>query len=200
MKKLAFGTVLLVLITGINSLAQDVQARFDEAKSAYRSGNLENARFALQEALNEINQVVGKEILNILPSEMNDMSFVETSDNVTGTSAGFAGLYVNREYAGENCEASVEIISDSPMLASINAILTMPAFMGSDENQKRIKVNNYKALLSKDIDDQGIPTYDIQLPSGNLLLTFSCTGIQDEDEAIGMANSLPIDRIVKLTQ
>jgi hypothetical protein len=200
MKKLLFITVLLILIPGIILQAQDVQARLDEASSSYESGNLENARFALQEALNELNQVIGKEILDLLPAEMNGMAKVEESDNVTG-SAGFAGLYVNRSYALDTtASSSIEIVSDSPMLASINAMMTMPAFMSSDPNQKRVKIGNYKALLTKDTDDQGMVSYDIQLPFGSSLLTFSTEGIDDEDQVIDMVNSLPIEEIVELTQ
>lgn len=200
MKKLLFITVLLILIPGMILQAQDVQARLDEASSSYESGNLENARFALQEALNELNQVIGKEILDLLPAEMNGMAKVEESDNVTG-SAGFAGLYVNRSYALDTtASSSIEIVSDSPMLASINAMMTMPAFMSSDPNQKRIKIGNYKALLTKDTDNQGMVSYDIQLPFGSSLLTFSTEGIDDEDQVIDMVNSLPIDEIVELTQ
>jgi hypothetical protein len=200
MKKLLFITVLLILIPGMILQAQDVQARLDEASSSYESGNLENARFALQEALNELNQVIGKEILDLLPAEMNGMAKVEESDNVTG-SAGFAGLYVNRSYALDTtASSSIEIVSDSPMLASINAMMTMPAFMSSDPNQKRVKIGNYKALLTKDTDDQGMVSYDIQLPFGSSLLTFSTEGIDDEDQVIDMVNSLPIEEIVELTQ
>jgi len=200
MKKLLFITVLLILIPGMILQAQDIQARLDEASSSYESGNLENARFALQEALNELNKVIGKEILDLLPAEMNGMAKVEESDNVTG-SAGFAGLYVNRSYALDTtASSSIDIVSDSPMLASINAMMTMPAFMSSDPNQKRIKIGNYKALLTKDTDDKGIVSYNIQLPFGSSLLTFSTEGIDDEDQVIDMVNSLPIDEIVKLTQ
>ncbi len=200
MKKILFGSVVIILCSGISGLAQDVQARLDAAKSAYQSGNLEGARFELQEALNEINQVIGKKILDLLPTEMGGMAVNAEGDEVTGSAAGYAGLYVSREYLGENKNASVAIVSDSPMLAGINTLLAMPAFIGSDENQKRIKVSNYKALMTKDTDEQGIASYDIQVPVSNLLLTFSCKGVQDEDEVTGMANQIPVDQIVKLSQ
>lgn len=202
MKKILFAiTVILIIIPGIQGKAQDVQANLNEARSAYQSGNLENARFALQQALNGINQEIAREILALLPSEMKNMPVVEGSDDVIGTSYGFAGLYVTRSYARDTtASSSVEIVSDSPMMAGINALLTMPAFMSSDPNQKQIKINNYKALLTKSMDDQGVASYDIQLPFSNSLLTFKCTGIQDENEVIGMVNSIPVDKIVKLTQ
>jgi hypothetical protein len=111
---------------------------------------------------------------------------------------GFAGLYVNRSYTGENKNASIEIVGDSPMMAGINALLSMPAFMSSDPNQKRIKVSNYKALLTKSADDQGVTSYEIQLPFSSSLLTFRCTGVQNENEVVGMINTLPVDKIAKL--
>jgi hypothetical protein len=202
MRKILFAiTTLLIIISGIQVKAQDVQANIDEARTSYQSGNLENARFALQQALNSINQEIAKEILALLPAEMGDMPMVEGSDDVSGSSYGYAGLYVNRSYAQDTtASSSIEIVSDSPLLAGINALLTMPAFAYSDPNQKQIKINNYKAMLIKSEDDQGTVSYDIQLPFSSSLLTFQCTGIQDENEVIGMVNTIPVDKIVKLTQ
>lgn len=191
--------ILTIAVFSIwQGLAQDVQARLNEAQSAYNAGNFENARFALQEALNGINQAIGKEILGLLPASLGSMNKVDGSDNVTGASLGFAGLYVNRAYAGGTDKtASIEIVSDSPLMAGINTILTLPAFMNSDPNQKRINVKGYKALMNKSTDDAGIVSYDIQMPFGNSLLTFKCTGITDENAVTGMINSLPIENFVK---
>ncbi len=200
MKKILFVTAMLVLVPCTLLRSQDVQARLDEAKSAYKSGNLENARFALQEALNGINQAIGQDILAILPSEINGLKFNDSLDDVTGTSAGFAGVYVSRDYAGENRIASVEIVSDSPMLAGITSLLNMPAFVGSSPDQKRIKVQNYKALMTRSGDEEGTVSYDVQMPFGNSLLSFSTEGIEAEKEVVDMVNSLPVDQIVKLAE
>jgi len=201
MKKILFTfTVILAISSGIHLYSQDIQANLDAARSSYQSGDLENARFALQEALNFINQAIGQEILGMLPATVGGMAKVEDGDNVTGTGMGFAGLYVNRSYTGENKNASVEIIGDSPMMAGINALMAMPAFMSTDPNQKRIKVSNYKALLTKSTDDQGVASYDIQLPFNSSLLTFRCTGVQNENDVVGMVNSLPVDKIAKMAE
>lgn len=199
MKKILIAlTIVLALFTGSKVYAQDVQSNLDAARSAYQSGDLENTRFALQEALNYINQAIGQEILGLLPASIGGMEKTPDGDNVTGTGMGFAGLFVNRAYASGTKSASIEIVGDSPMMTGINALLAMPAFMSSDPNQKRIKVGSYKALQTKSTDDQGIMTYDIQLPLTNTLLTFRCTGIENESEVTGMANSIPVDKIAKL--
>jgi hypothetical protein len=201
MKKILFTfTVILTLSSGIQLYSQDIQANLDAARSSYQSGDLENARFALQEALNFINQAIGQEILGMLPESIGGMAKTEGGDNVTGTGMGFAGLFVSRTYTGDNKNSSVEIVGDSPMMAGINALLAMPAFMSSDPNQKRIKISSHKALLTKSTDDQGIVSYDIQLPYTNSLLTFKCTGVASENEVVAMASSLPVDKIAKMAE
>src|SRR4030042_6372807 len=128
MKKILFTfTVVLTLSSGIQLYSQDIQSNLDAARSSYQSGDLENARFALQEALNYSNQAIGQEILALLPASIGGMEKTTDGDNVTGTGMGFAGLFVNRTYTGANKNASVEIIGDSPMMAGINALLAMPA-------------------------------------------------------------------------
>jgi hypothetical protein len=194
-------TVAIILFASLLQLtAQDVNEKLKEASSAYQSGDLENARFALQEALNGINQAIGQDILNKLPEKMNDMGKVENSDNVSGTNMGFAGLYVSREYQGETADASFSIISDSPMIAGISSMLTMSVFMTTDPDQKKIKVDGYKALLTRNADDEGNVSFEIQLPFGSSLMTFSTDGISDEKTVVGMFEAIPVDEIVQIAQ
>ena len=182
---------------------EDVDSKLSEAKSAYKGGNLDDSRFALQQALDALDAVIGKEILTLLPDKMGDMVADEKSDNVTGSSAGFGGIYVNRDYAdSENkISSSFQLISDSPLLKGINAILAMPGIMtGSDPNQKRIKVDGYKSLMQKNEGDDGSVSYDVQIPFGNSLITFHCEGVSSESDVEAMANTIPVSKIVKLAQ
>jgi hypothetical protein len=184
----------------INTSAQDVSAKLKEAETAYSSNNLDNARFALQEALNEINQEIGKEILGLLPTKMNILAYNEKEDNVTGAS-GFAGLFVNRTFGKGDTSAKIDIISDSPLIASLNAMLSMPMFMGaSNGNDKKIKVNGYKGLLQKSTNENKTVSYTIQIPLNQTLLTLHVSGNFGENDATNMANSLPIEKIAKLAQ
>ncbi len=200
MKKLIISTLMLVLFLGINVAAQDVQEKLNEAQSSYSSGDLENARFALQQALQGINQAIGKDILALLPDNIGGMDKIVANDNVTGVTAGFAGLFVNRNYQGEKRDAAVQIMSDSPMITAINAMLAMPSFINSDPNQKRIKIENYKALLNKSTGAEGEISYNIQMPFGSSMFTFSCTGIADENEVISLLKNIPVDKIVKIAE
>lgn len=199
MKKITL-TVIFACFMLAGLWAQDADARFDEAKAAYKSGELQNARFALQQVLNEIDKAIGKEVLGLLPTSMGNMPATESGDQITSTNLGFAGVYVVRAYQNEEGQKSnIQIISDSPLLAGINAILTLP-MIGSDPNQKRIKVGNYRGMLQKSASDTGYISWDVQIPFGSSLLTFHCEGIQEEKLVLDMANTIPVDRIAKLIQ
>jgi hypothetical protein len=199
MKNIA--TTLIITLFAITGLhAQDVNSKLDEAQSAYKSGELQNTRFALQQALNEIDRAIGAEIIKILPQSMGSMPFVEAEDNITATSMGFAGLFVSRSYrADDETSASLQIMSDAPFLAGVNALLALPAF-ASDPNQKRIRIGSYRALLQKNQDDTGAISWDVQIPVSSTLITFHCSGIQSENDVTEMANTIPVEQIARFAQ
>jgi hypothetical protein len=195
--------VLLMILPAIGLFgvaAQEVDKRLDEAQSAYQSGNLEATRFALQQAMNEIDLAIGREILQLLPAKMGNMGFKESDDQVGSASMGFAGLYVNRSYTSdENTSVKVQLIADSPLLAGVNTILSLP-ILGLDPNQKRIRVGNYRSLLQKSEGSDGQVSWDIQVPFGSSLLTINYKGISEENAVVEMANTLPVDQISRLVQ
>ncbi len=202
LKSLSIISLTLCLVAG-TLYPQNFESKLSEAQSAYKSGKLDDARMALQEALNEINITIGKEILALLPETMKDLSFDAAQDGVNGTGLGYAGLYVSRTYGQtENKKsASIVIITDSPLLAGINSILSLPAIMtsGADSDQKRIKVGTYKALLQINEAEDGTINYDVQVPFGNSLLTFHCDGYSETD-VTAMANTIPVAKIDEKTR
>lgn len=198
MKRIVLVQFWAVFMAGLSLQAQDVTTRLQEAANAYSSGQLDEARFALQEVISGINQEIGKEILKALPDKLGGLAADTKQDNVSGA-VGFAGLSVSRVYGAEDHSARVEILGDSPLLASINAILSLPAIMGSsDPNQKRIRVGGYKGLLQKDTGE--VPAYTVQIPIDQTLLTLHVTGVPDENTVMSMVNALPIDKISKYSK
>ena len=88
-------TILCILLIASFQLnAQEIGSTLSEARSSYSSGSLDDTRFALEQALQQIDQAVGKEILKILPTDLMGMNYVEQDDNVVGTSLGFASRAV----------------------------------------------------------------------------------------------------------
>jgi hypothetical protein len=199
MKNIVF-TVIIFASVAFFGIAQNPTGQLDEARSAYQSGNLQDARFALQQAINEIDLMIGKEILGVVPTQLEGFSSNAANDNVTTT--GYAGLFVGREYTGPTSgqSASLNIIVDSPLLAGVNAMLAMPMFV-ADANQKRVRIAGYRGLLQKNTDETtGEVSWDLQLPMGSTLLTFNVRGIAEESKVTEMANQLKIDQIGQYLQ
>lgn len=201
MKNLMLSILTLGLCTVV--MAQEFDKSLASAKSAYNSGNLEDARFNLENALREVDVAIGKEVMKVLPTTLGTLPYNSKEDNVTGMSASFAGLYVHRTYGtAQDKNAYIDIVSDSPMMAGISAILSMPMIMNTgDGTQKVIKVQGYKTLLTKQADENGQVTgYDVQTPFGNSMLTLHYSGNITEAEITKLANTIPIEKIVSVAQ
>src|SRR6478735_695376 len=135
--------LLIVIAVGSNSNAQEFAKRLTEAKTAYTAGKLDDSRFAMEQMLQELDIITGKEALKLLPAKMGDKAANIKNDNVSGSS-GFVGVVIHREYGTvDSTNAEIEIISNSPMITSINALLSVP-FIGASGDNKVIKINGYK--------------------------------------------------------
>ncbi len=204
MKNIFISMITLGLCVTMMAEAQEFDKSLASAKSAYQAGNLDDARFNLENALREVDAAIGREILKVLPTALGGLNSDPKNDQVTGMSGAlFGGLYVNRSYGNpEGKTAEVNIISDSPMLAGINAILAMPSIMNTgDSNQKVVKVQGYKSLLTREADDNNQTAgYQLQIPFGNSMLTLDYNGAISETEMLKLGNSLPLDKIIKLAQ
>jgi hypothetical protein len=170
------------------------------ARSAYAAGNLEDARFAMQQMLNDIDILVGKEIMKLLPAKMDDRASNSKEDNVTANT-GLAGVLIHRTYGATDKTAQIDIMGNSPLVASINAILSIP-FIGNsgDGTQKVIKVHGYKGVMQKSVDTEtNKENYTIQVPLNSTLLTFTINNSTEAD-AQRLANTIPVSEIAKVVQ
>lgn len=203
MKNVFLCLITIGLCMTMMAEAQEFDKSLASAKSAYNSGDLEDARFNLENALREIDAAIGREILKVLPTSLGGLNSDSKNDQVTGMSGGLTGgLYVHREYGNQNKSATVDIISDSPLMAGVNAILSMPMIMNSgDSNQKVVKVQGYKSLLTREVDDNNQTSgYQLQTPFGSSLLTLDYNGAISEADLLKVANSLPLEKIIALAQ
>ena len=180
--------------------SQDFDKNISTARSAYSSGNLEDARFAMQQMLNDLDMAIGKEVLKMLPTRMGTAASNSANDNVTAN-AGLVGVIIHRDYGDGDKQMVLDLMTNSPLVASINAILSIP-FMGNsgDGTQKVIKIDGYKGMLQKSVDEETKKTdYTLQVPMGSTLLTFTVPDAS-EDDVVRMANTIPLSQITKLVQ
>ena len=191
--------LLLILFYAISIQAQDFAKQIADAKTSYAAGKLADAHFSLEQAIQEIDMIVGKEVLKLLPEKMNDMEAV-TSDDQVSANVGFVGATVHRGYGATGSQ--VEIISNSPLISSLNAFLNMPLMGGLMRNSttKVVKIQGYKSRLEKQGDNEnGKPNYQLQIPFKSALITITANGM-DEGQVTTFANSIPLDKIQALIQ
>jgi hypothetical protein len=184
--------------------AQEFEKHIASARTSYSAGNLEDARFNLENALREVDAAIGREILKVLPTSLGGLSSDAKNDQVTGMSGSIlGGLYVHRVYGNTQDKGiTLDIVSDSPIMAGVNAILAMPMIMNSgNPDQKVVKVQGYKSLLNKKVNENNESSgYSLQTPFTNSMLTLDYQGNISEADFLKIANSLPIEKIVKLAQ
>ena len=204
MKKIFLLSISFILVL-IVSAQNDFKKHLGDARTAYTAGKLDDSRFAMQQMLYELDMITGKEVLKLLPQKMNEQSALTKLDNVTGAT-GFLGVIIHREYGAEakagdasaNKNVSLEIISNSPLITSVNALLSLP-LIGNTGDNKVIRVSGYKGLVSKVDNGDGTANYDLQLPLNNALITMKAPGLS-QDQVIKLANTLPVQEIAKMLQ
>lgn len=194
MKKILF--LFFITLVAWGASAQEFNKQLSSARTAYTAGKLDDTRFAMQQMLQELDILTGKEILKILPPKMNDQTPVPAEDNVSGAS-NFLGITVHRQYGTGDKAIDLNIITHSPMIGSINAILSLP-FVAGSADYKVIKVEGYKALIQKNGSDDKVE-YELQLPLNNSLITLSAPGAT-QDQLVKMASTIPVAQIAKMVQ
>jgi len=145
---------------------------------------------------------IGKEIMKMLPTKLAALNYDAKADNVTGGSGTLVGLFVHREYGVDPKKGNIEIMNNSPMITSLSMILSNPVMGGMmrDENQKQIKVQGYKALLTKSVNaETGKTNYELQVPMNNTLLTLKMDDT-NEGEITAQANTIPLAKIAQIAQ
>lgn len=193
-------TLIILSVIFLGAQAQDFDKNLSTAQTAYASGNLEEARFAMQQMLTDIDMMIGQEVLKVLPTKMGAHNANVANDNVTAN-AGFAGVMIHREYGSGEKLYNLDLIGNSPMVATINAFLSLPFVANSgDGTQKVVRISGYKAMLQKSVDEERkVTDYTLQVPLGSTLLTFTAPNTT-EDEVIKLANTIPVAEITKLVQ
>ncbi|WP_295711168.1 hypothetical protein [Mucilaginibacter sp.] len=197
----AFITLIAVIAFVSTGVAQDFTKAMSTAKTAYGAGKLEDTHFALQQAMQEVDLVIGKEVLKLLPPKMDAMEIIAREDNVA-SNVGYVGATIHRSYEKSGRKADISIISNSPLVAMTNTVLNTPLLGGmmSDGKSKTVKVQGYKARLEKQAGSTNDKNdYELQIPLGSALITFKVDDCTDT-QILEFAETIPLQKIAKLIQ
>ena len=188
----------LLTVSGF-AFGQEAEKNIAAARQAYEAGKLEDSRFAMEQVLRELDLAIGKEIMAELPPKIGPFAAVSGGDVITAAGSGL-GLVLGKKYGTEAKGLHLDIINNSPLIAGINTILSLPIAGLGNPDQKQVKVQGYKALLTRHANaETGKVDFDVQVPIGNTLLTLHAIDA-NEAEVLSYAQVIPVAKVAQLGQ
>ncbi len=205
-------TMLTLLILSFVSFRLAAQSQAEtyikEAQTYLAQKDYKQAQLSLQDAINDINNLVAGQIAAAMPNEINGLKASDDGGvNTAGLGMMGGGFQISKNYqhpSKKENTAEVQILGNSPMVASINMFMGNPAMMG--EGYKSVRVGTYRGILKTEMedyyDDNGnskkIRSSEFQLPMGQNLITIKANGFATEQEEIAFATKLDIDKLKSL--
>lgn len=158
--------------------ADEVEDAVKEGLQSYQDGDFSSAAGSLEYAAQLIRQKKGGELESLLPEPLPGWTAENTSSQAMGASLFGGGVTAERSYSKDDSSASVQLVTDSPMLQGVLMMLTNPAVATADGGRLK-KINGQKAVIKYDQDSA---SGEIQIVVANkFLVTVEGSNISQED-------------------
>ena len=198
MKNLLYTLVLTFTVSTLLS-AQTANDYLSTAKSSYANGDHQEARFQLQQALLALDEMVAKEILSTLPTDLSDLHANTQNDQYSSINAGFTGLFVNRTFEGPgDKKLNYSIMNDSPILANLTSLLANPLMAGM-AGMKVVRFDGYKGAV-EEVEGSDPLAVNINIPFGDSIMTLEYKGVKNQEEAVELTQQLPIGEVIEIAK
>ena len=176
-----------------------------EAQTYLAQKEYKQAQLSLQDAINDLNNVLATQISESLPAEINGLKASGDND-VNTASMGMmgGGMTITKSYRNEakkENDAEVVIVANAPMLSAMNMYLTNPAMMG--QGYKSARVGTRRAIMKTEMSDfymdngssKQIRSTELQIPLTQTLITLTLRGFATEADELAFANKLDIEKL-----
>ena len=180
---------------GITSTPPDVRKNIAGAETAYRSGDLSGARYAVRQAILGLEMEIGRKVLDDLPESVKGIKMVSEEDRVSSMSIGFEGLTIERVYRSDEQELSLIIGNDAALLSAVSLFMASGAYgTSTDQNHKEVEFQGKHGVLEYD-EYSG---YTLSVPFGQSSI-FIAKGINfsNENEIMEAAGEINLNKIMK---
>lgn len=166
--------VICMLAFAAPAVAEDeVVNQIGEAVKLYQQGKFTEAASELDLAAQQIRMRQGDQLKNVFPEPLPGWKGEAAEANAAGGAMMGGGITTSRRYlkdgakndeGGGGAEVRIDLIKDSPVIASLVMFIQNPAYMGS-QGGKSVKINTYRAMMKT---EGGEPT--IQMVVANKVL------------------------------
>ncbi|HRI62081.1 MAG TPA: hypothetical protein PK228_20215 [Saprospiraceae bacterium] len=199
MKKVVLFLLATSIVLRVTAQSQ-AETFIKEAQDFLAKKEYKQAQLSLQDAINDINMMLAKQVSESLPAEINGLK-AEGEGEVSAAGMGMigGGMQITKRYRNETKtenDAEVQIIANSPLLSTMNMYLTNPTMLGPD--YKSVRVGTNRAILKtemQDSDNKKIRSTEIQIPLGQTLITIHANGFATEQDELAFATKLDLPKI-----
>ncbi|MEX0752279.1 MAG: hypothetical protein WD073_05070 [Xanthobacteraceae bacterium] len=179
---------VLLAFAALPAAADDVTDAMDEARAAYQSGNLGEAKQALDLASQLVGQKNAEGFAALLPAPLPGWKAEKAETASVGAMAFGGASMATRRYSnakGEDVE--VQITGDSAVIAPMATLLANPQFAGA--MGKIVRIGNQRAIVT--------PEGDVNMVVANKFLV-SVQGSAPADAKLAYAQAVDVAKLAKM--
>lgn len=183
---------VVVAAAGLSAWAADlVSTQIEAARAAYQKNDLPHTAQALEAALADVHDRLGKALAETMPPAA--AGWQADPPEVQGLGQVGGGLVVTRAYGKGESSLNASLFLDSPAVADAAALFATPAASATLPNTKRVKVGAEDALLRFDAANA---SGEVTVVLGNrVLLSLEGDNIANGDVLVEMAKGWNFARI-----
>ncbi|HZV68814.1 MAG TPA: hypothetical protein VFG10_04690 [Saprospiraceae bacterium] len=199
--------ILASLVVSFNAMSQSQAETFiKEAQDYLAKKDYKQAQMSLQDAINDINNVLAEQISQSFPAEINGLKATEDNNNTNVASMGMmgGGMTISKRYehpVKKENTADINIIANSPMMSMMNMYMNNPAVMG--QGYKSIRIGTRRGISKTEMedsyDDNGnskkIRSTELQIPLTQTLITINLKGFATEADELAFAAKLDMEKL-----
>jgi len=176
MKKLVFTTLLSALLLTPSLYADNVTDPIDTALESYKDKDYKTAIDELKYAITALQKLDSEVNKQLLPEPLAGWKKSDANSNSNPAMAVFGGgSMTSATYTRGKEKVEIEIIANSPMIASMSMLIANPMLMQSDPNQEPFRYKKAKGMKKK----EGKKTEIVLLIGNQILLSLRGRNLQD---------------------
>ena len=148
---------LFVLVAGVlpvfPALADDVEDSIQEGLELYKEGEFKDAVESLNYAVQLIQQKKGESLEGLLPPPLEGWEAEEAESQAAGAAMFGGGVSAERRYTKGQASVTVQIVTDSPLMQSMMAMISNPMFASSG-GARLERIKRQKAMVEYDKENR----------------------------------------------
>lgn len=126
--------------------ADEVLTTIEEAVNQYQKGDFDGAASNLDYAAQLIRQKKSEALKEVFPEALTGWQAETPTSQATGTAAFGRSISVSRTYQRKPSTITIDIVSDSPLMQSLQMMLNNPVFAGAG-GAKLETFNSHKGIV-----------------------------------------------------